>query len=161
MEVENSTMMDLMEVAIPEVIVQDPVVAEAVIQVLVYPAEAAVQLQEHFRFEAKRLRKKDWFTQDDLVQEMSLAVLEHPEPMPLCFFKETARNRAIDYLIEWKRKSRVPYGTPSAMRFTDPVFEKSDMEREEEERENQSRQRECNVMASLFKRPGSVKRVTA
>jgi DNA-directed RNA polymerase specialized sigma24 family protein len=155
MEVETNT-----PVEAPGIIPESTVL-EAEVPALVDPAEAAVQLQDHFRFEAKRLRKKDWFTQDDLVQEMSLAVLLHARPMPLCFFKDAARKEAIDYLRRWKRKSRIPYGTPSAMRFIEPVLEKSNMEREEEEREKQSRQRECNVMASLFKRPASVRRVTA
>jgi hypothetical protein len=35
----------------------------------VSPAEASIALQDHFRCVARRLRQKDWATQDDLVQE--------------------------------------------------------------------------------------------
>ncbi len=128
---------------------------------VIAPRVAAVALQRHFRAEARRLRKDDWATQDDLVQEMSLAVLEYPEPRPECFFKDIARKRAIDFLREYEMRLTVPGWAPLAQRFNDVVIEKSPMEEEEEERERKGKQAAARFYGSLFRRSSKTRRVCA
>jgi len=54
--------------------------------------------QFSFGWRARQLAKDDPAMQDDLVQEMSLAVLEYAKPARFEFLFELAVNRAIDYL---------------------------------------------------------------
>ena len=71
--------------------------------------DAAVLLQKTFGCFARRLRPKDHALQDDLVQEMSLAVLESGGSHNLAFFRRRGLSRAVDYLrsemVERKRLS--------------------------------------------------------
>ena len=57
-----------------------------------------VQHQFSFGWRARQLAKEDPALQDNLVQEMSVAVLEHDKPANFVFLLELAGNRAIDYL---------------------------------------------------------------
>jgi hypothetical protein len=54
--------------------------------------------QFSFGWQARQLAPGDPAMQDDLVQEMSLAVLEYDQPASFEFLFELASNRAIDYL---------------------------------------------------------------
>jgi DNA-directed RNA polymerase specialized sigma24 family protein len=58
----------------------------------------AEQHQFSFRWRAWQLAPNDAAMQDDLVQEMSLAVLEYDKPADFDFLFELATNRAKDYL---------------------------------------------------------------
>ncbi len=58
----------------------------------------AEQHQYSFGWRARQLAPGNAAMQDDLVQEMSLAVLEYNEPANFEFLFELAGNRAIDYL---------------------------------------------------------------
>ena len=58
----------------------------------------AAQHQAIFRKRARQLAANDPAFQDDLVQEMSLAVLEYDNPADFEFLLELAFNRAIDYI---------------------------------------------------------------
>jgi excisionase family DNA binding protein len=58
----------------------------------------AEQRQFSFGWRARQLAPGDPAMQDDLVQEMSLAALEHNKPADFEFLFELAGNRAIDYL---------------------------------------------------------------
>src|SRR4051794_40740152 len=60
--------------------------------------EFAEQHQFSFGWRARQLAPDDPALQDDLVQEMSLAVLEYGEAASSEFLLELANNRAIDYL---------------------------------------------------------------
>lgn len=60
--------------------------------------EFAEQHQFSFGWRARQLAPGDPALQDDLVQEMSLAVLEYDKPANFEFLFELAGNRAIDYL---------------------------------------------------------------
>jgi hypothetical protein len=77
-------------------------------QVGVAPHVAALSLEKHFKVEAFKLRPEDWALQEDLAQEMALAVLECAGPQPISYFKEFARTRAVEYLLKWDEASRVP-----------------------------------------------------
>jgi hypothetical protein len=74
----------------------------------VQPEEAVSRLEKRFKAEAYRLRPLDWAMQEDLAQEMALAVLQCLEPQPLLHFKELARKQAIEYLRKWDEASKVP-----------------------------------------------------
>jgi hypothetical protein len=69
---------------------------------------AALILERHFKVEAFKLRPDDWALQEDLAQEMALAVLECAVPQHLSHFKEFARTRAVEYLLKWEEASRIP-----------------------------------------------------
>ena len=62
------------------------------------PREAALRFQHEFKFMAKELARRDPYLQDDLVQEMSLAVLEETEKATESFFLWLACWRAKDFL---------------------------------------------------------------
>lgn len=74
----------------------------------VQPHVAALRLEKHFKVEAFKLRPDDWALQEDLAQEMALAVLQCAEPQPISYFKEFARTRAVEYLLKWEEASRIP-----------------------------------------------------
>ncbi len=67
------------------------------------PADAAVRLQGKFRWLAARLATKNPHLQDDLVQEMSVAVLECSGDNTDSFYCVRAESRALDYL-EYERR---------------------------------------------------------
>ena len=58
----------------------------------------AVRRQFSFGWQARQLAPDDPALQDDLVQEMSLAVIEYDQPASAEFLYELATNRAKDYL---------------------------------------------------------------
>jgi len=60
--------------------------------------EFAEKHQFSFGWRARQLAPDDFALQDDLVQEMSLAVLMYDKPASFAFLFELAQNRAIDYL---------------------------------------------------------------
>ena len=62
------------------------------------PRRAAKELQSTFRNIARRLAPKKWEVQDDLVQEMSLAVLQCDQPATRSYFVHRAKSRAINHL---------------------------------------------------------------
>lgn len=72
------------------------------------PRRAAVLLQKTFRFHAKRLAPRDPATQDDLVQEMSLAVLRCQAAGSRGYFIERAKSRASNYLKRQEIRSMAP-----------------------------------------------------
>ena len=61
------------------------------------PAEAVLLLQTRFRRAARKLAR-DRNLADDLVQEMSLAVLYCKKPGTLSWFRQLGLWRAVDYL---------------------------------------------------------------
>jgi len=69
------------------------------------PTYAVVALQCDFARFAGSLRRYDSALQDDLVQEMSLGVLQCTEAHTLAFFRSRALSRARDFLKTWRRKS--------------------------------------------------------
>lgn len=69
------------------------------------PVNAVVALQRDFARFANNLRHNDRAVQDDLVQEMSLGVLQCTQPHTLAFFRSRALSRARDFLKAWRRKS--------------------------------------------------------
>lgn len=69
------------------------------------PKNAVVALQCEFARFAGNLRHGDRALQDDLVQEMSLGVLQCTESHTLAFFRSRALSRARDFLKMWRRKS--------------------------------------------------------
>jgi len=69
------------------------------------PTNAVVALQCEFARFAGNLRRNDSALQDDLVQEMSLGVLQCTEAHTLAFFRSRALSRARDFLKTWRRKS--------------------------------------------------------
>jgi hypothetical protein len=68
---------------------------------LLMPRQAAVELQDTFRWLARALRPGDKSTQDDLVQEMSLGALNCGEPHTRSYFLQRGVSRAVDYLRWW------------------------------------------------------------
>ena len=62
------------------------------------PATAAVELGGSFRYFARRFAPKDLALQDDLVQEMSLAVLACEQSANRSFFITRAKSKALNYL---------------------------------------------------------------
>jgi hypothetical protein len=60
--------------------------------------KVAVERQFSFGWLARQLAPGDPSLQDDLVQEMSLAVLEYEKPANFEYLFELAKNRAIDFL---------------------------------------------------------------
>jgi len=72
---------------------------------LVEPAEAALKLQRLFRKAVRRLRRSDFHLQADMVQEMSLAVLECSGRHPLSLYFSRGVSRAISFLRMWTRGS--------------------------------------------------------
>lgn len=117
--------------------------------VCVPASEAAVGLEIHFKGEAYRLEPRDWALREDIVQEMRLSVLQYREAMSLSFFKETAKNHAIDFLKRWRRHSRIPYGTGLAWRMSDTEEVKTSEEQHMEESEKEERVKEA-IQRSMF-----------
>lgn len=74
---------------------------------LIKPRRAAIKLQGRFRRCARRLAENDRATQDDLVQEMCLAVLQCKEPANASFFMSRAKSRAYDYLDRENKRGTV------------------------------------------------------
>ena len=102
------------------------------------PFDAAVELQEHFVSEARRLRRRDWHLQQDLIQDMSLNVILHDKPMSLAYFRTSARMHAIDCLNYYDRRARVPACIPLAQRvneLSEDITEEEQMERDREREE--------------------------
>ena len=62
------------------------------------PRIAVLELQGSFRYFARRFANKNPALQDDLVQEMSLAVLQCDHDANVTFFIERGKSRALDYL---------------------------------------------------------------
>jgi len=71
----------------------------------IQPENAAVVLQHDFERFAGNLRRVDRALQDDLIQEMSLGVLQCTQSHTLSFFRSRALSRARDFLRMWRRKS--------------------------------------------------------
>jgi len=69
------------------------------------PKNAVVALQCDFARFAGNLRHNDRALQEDLVQEMSLGVLQCTESHTLAFFRSRGLSRARDFLKMWRRKS--------------------------------------------------------
>lgn len=116
------------------------------------PGDAAVHLSDHFAMEARRLHHSDWALQEDIAQEMRLAVLQCNEAMPLCFFKEVARNHAINFLKSWKRHGRIPYGLGVARRMTEIDQLKTSEESAEEEQEKEQQRQEALDRSMFYER---------
>jgi hypothetical protein len=70
------------------------------------PAVAAVEMQAIFRRAAKRLRK-DRHLREDLVQEMSLAVLRCRRSHSLAYFLKRGIWKAIKFLKRWERGKKL------------------------------------------------------
>ena len=77
---------------------REPVSAKAPAHKLIEPYEAAVKLQGSFRYFAARMAPKNPALQDDLAQEMSLAVLQCEGTSVRGYFIRRARSRALNYL---------------------------------------------------------------
>lgn len=109
--------------------------------------DAAVHMQVEFRHTARKMRPRDRHTQDDLVQEMSKALVECTEPNSLCYFRHLATSRAKDYLRNWFRKSPVDRAAFEASRRKQGRFECFDEGPVEQEKylENLGRQMEFNA----------------
>ena len=122
-------------------------------EVPVDPVVAALELQDHFRLEAKRLCYRDWAMQEDLVQEMSLALLKRQRtPMPLCFFKDIARKSALNFMRDYERRRYVPVDAPCVTRNERTVIFRTQQEiREEIEEEKRSAR---GVRARLIQKRG-------
>ena len=71
------------------------------------PRRAAKKLQRAFRNIAWRLAPGKWEVQEDLIQEMSLAVLECDQPATRSYFVHRAKSRALNYL-EYERMRGMP-----------------------------------------------------
>jgi len=71
----------------------------------IQPENAVVALQRDFERFAGSLRRFDPALQDDLIQEMSLGVLQCTQSHTLAFFRSRALSRARDFLRMWRRKS--------------------------------------------------------
>ena len=71
---------------------------DAVESSMLRPRRAAKKLQRAFRNIAWRLAPMKWDVQEDLVQEMSLAVLECEQPATRSYFLYRAKSRALNYL---------------------------------------------------------------
>ena len=78
--------------------------------------------QFSFGWRARQLAKDDPSLQDDLVQEMSLAVLEYDKPANFEYLFELAGNRAIDYLRYEEARGRMSLS--QARQQTDVFAEK-------------------------------------
>ena len=70
------------------------------------PGDAAVKLQRLFKRIARKLRKDDYHLREDLVQEMSLAVLQCQGANFLTFFLDRAVCRAINFLEYWEQPKK-------------------------------------------------------
>lgn len=68
---------------------------------LIAPQDAAVNLRERFRSLARTLRPGDESTQDDLVQEASLAVLQCKTWHTESYYLQLGVSRALNYLRWW------------------------------------------------------------
>jgi hypothetical protein len=69
---------------------------------LIYPRVAALEMQDDFLSIARQLAPRDPSTQDDLVQEMALAVILSDQPQTRSAFRLLAGWRASDYLRWWR-----------------------------------------------------------
>jgi hypothetical protein len=67
-------------------------------------AGAVMKLQHEFRLVAKGFANGDWALEDDLIQEMNLAVLESEDGHKLRFYRVTGVNRAKNYLRDELRR---------------------------------------------------------
>jgi len=103
------------------------------------PFDAAVELQAHFACEARRLRRKDWHLQQDLIQDMSLNVILHDEPKTLAYFKTSARMHALDCLNYYDLRARVPKYIPLSQRVNDLSEDISEEDQLERDREREER----------------------
>jgi len=115
------------------------------------PRMAAVGLQSHFGFEARRLRPRDEALQEDLIQEMSYLVLRCRTPMPLAYFKTVARLRALNYLKYEDRRRKVPSCIPLAQRSTElseDITEEEQLERDQED--------ERRMLLDIFKKASRI-----
>ena len=77
---------------------REPVAVKAPVHKLIEPYEAVVKLQGSFRYWAVRMAPKNHALQDDLAQEMSLAVLQCDGASVRGYFIQRARSRALNYL---------------------------------------------------------------
>jgi DNA-directed RNA polymerase specialized sigma24 family protein len=68
----------------------------------------AAEHQFSFGWLARQLVKDDPALRDDLVQEMSLAVLQYEKPANCEYLLQLAENRAIDYLRYEERRGMMP-----------------------------------------------------
>ena len=84
-----------------------PTPTGAVESSMLRPRRAAKKLQRAFRNIAWRLAPMKWEVQEDLVQEMSLAVLECEQPATRSYFVHRAKSRALNYL-EYERMRGMP-----------------------------------------------------
>jgi hypothetical protein len=71
------------------------------------PGEIAVRYQSMFAGIAQHLARKDRTLQDDLIQEMTLCVLEHDKPATQSFILTHALWRARDYLKYERQRGMV------------------------------------------------------
>ena len=69
-----------------------------------YPRVAAVEMANEFRSIARQLCPRDPSTQDDLVQEMALAVMLCREPQSRSTYRLCATWRAMDYIRWWRKQ---------------------------------------------------------
>jgi|GEM_PF-4573151 len=72
------------------------------------PRAASVELQSEFQRMARLISPKDRSTQDDLVQEMTLAALECGKPNTRSYYLQLGVSRALNYLRWWTRPMRRP-----------------------------------------------------
>ena len=93
---------------------------------LIHPRTAVMEMQDEFRSIARQLCPRDKSTQDDLVQEMSLAVLLIREPQTRSSFRLVAGWRATDYLRWWRkeRDAKTPEEKNEEAELTSPELEK-------------------------------------
>lgn len=75
---------------------------------LIHARDAAVELEGSFRYFARKFAKGNGALQDDLVQEMSLAVLTCDHEANRTFFIERAKSRAWDYLDHERIRGMAP-----------------------------------------------------
>ncbi|HYG78554.1 MAG TPA: hypothetical protein VEK08_26380 [Planctomycetota bacterium] len=78
----------------------------------------AEQHQFSFGWKARQLAPGDPALQDDLIQEMSHAVLEYDQPASFEFLYELATNRAIDYLKYEAARGMLPLSAARYMSST-------------------------------------------
>lgn len=87
----------------------------------IQPKNAAVALQRDFERFAGNLRRFDPALQDDLIQEMSLGVLQCTQSHTLAFFRSRALSRARDFLRMWRRKSCADWNEITNWPISPPV----------------------------------------
>lgn len=87
----------------------------------IQPENAVVALQRDFERLASSLRRCDQALQDDLIQEMSLGVLQCTDSHTLSFFRSRALSRARDFLRMWRRKSCADWSEITQWPATQPT----------------------------------------